>query len=114
LEKGIQSETQISKEKEVITLVNVFSVERHIQERLIKILEKATEDVMQHLPGFVSANIHRSLDGTKVVNYAQWKSKQAFEDMLQNPEAQIHMNESLSISHAEPHLYQVVSVYNRE
>ena len=40
--------------------------------------------------------------------------EQAFEDMLQNPEAQIHMNESLSVSQAEPHLYQVVSVYNRE
>jgi quinol monooxygenase YgiN len=114
LDDKIKDITQISKDKEVITLVNVFSVEPSNQERLIKILEKATEDVMQHLPGFVSANIHRSLDGTKVVNYAQWKNKQAFEDMLQNPEAQIHMNESLSVSLAEPHLYQVVSVYNRE
>ena len=107
----IKDITQISKDKEVITLVNV---EPSNQERLIKILEKATEDVMQHLAGFVFANIHRSLDGTRVVNYAQWKNKQAFEDMLQNPEAQIHMNESLSVSQAEPHLYQVVCVYNRE
>jgi len=56
-----------------------------------------------------TANIHRSLDGTKVVNYVQWKKIQAFEDMLQNPEAQIHMNESLSVSQPEPHLYKVVS-----
>ncbi len=35
--------------------------------------------------GFISANIQRSLDGTAVVNYAQWKSKDAFEKMLNNP-----------------------------
>jgi quinol monooxygenase YgiN len=76
-----------------------------IEERLIKILEKATEDVMQHLPG-LSLQIYTVVwDGTKVVNYAQWKSKQAFEDMLQNPKAQKHMNESLSVSQSELHLY---------
>jgi len=105
--------TQISEDKQVITLINVFTVEPQNQERLIKILEQATEEVMRHLPGFVSANIHRSLDGARVVNYAQWKTKEAFEHMLQNSVAQKHMNEALSVSNAEPHLYQVVSVYNR-
>ena len=33
---------------------------------------------MQHLPGFISASIHRSLDGTKVINYAQWRSQADF------------------------------------
>ena len=30
---------------------------------------------MQHLPGFVSASIHKSFDRTKVINYAQWRSQ---------------------------------------
>jgi hypothetical protein len=60
-----------------------------------------------------SANIHRSFDGTRVVNYSQWKTKEAFEHMLQDSVAQKHTNEALSVSNAEPHLYQVVSVYNR-
>jgi hypothetical protein len=68
---------------------------------------------MQHLPGFVSANIHRSLDGVKVANYAQWKSKEPFENILQNSGAQKHMNEASNASSPEPHLYQVVSVFNR-
>jgi hypothetical protein len=24
------------------------------------------------VPGFISANLHTSLDGTRVINYAQW------------------------------------------
>jgi heme-degrading monooxygenase HmoA len=82
--------TQISEDNQVITLINVFTVEPQNQERLIKILEQATEEVMRHLPGFVSANIHRSLDGARVVNYAQWKTKEAFEHMLQNSSAKTY------------------------
>lgn len=103
----------ISVDNEVITLINVFTVEPQNQDKLIKILERATEEVIRHIPGFVSANIHRSVDGVRVVNYAQWKSKEAFENMLQNAEAQRHVNEALSVSGSEPHLYQVISVYNR-
>ena len=40
---------------------------------------------MQHQPGFVSANIHVSTDGTRVVNYAQWESAEAFQAMLADP-----------------------------
>jgi quinol monooxygenase YgiN len=68
--------SHISADNELITLINVFSVEPRNQDKLIKILETATEEVMQHIPGFISANIHRSLDGVRVVNYAQWKSKE--------------------------------------
>jgi heme-degrading monooxygenase HmoA len=69
---------------------------------------------MWYLPGFVSANLHQSLGGVRVVNYAQWKSKEDFENMLQNSEARKHMNEALSVPSLEPHLYQVVSVYTPE
>jgi quinol monooxygenase YgiN len=104
--------SRISADNKLVTLINVFNVEPQNQDKLIKILEQATEELMRHQPGFIFANIHRSLDGVRVVNNAQWKSKEAFENMLQNPEVQRHMNEALGVSQPEPHLYQVVSVYH--
>jgi heme-degrading monooxygenase HmoA len=63
---------------------------------------------MNKVPGYVSANIHRSLDGTRVVNYAQWRSREDFEAMLRNPEAAPHMREAAEIAERfEPHLYEV-------
>ncbi|CAN5354953.1 antibiotic biosynthesis monooxygenase [soil metagenome] len=94
----------------VVTLVNVFTVAEGRQVQLIDILDRATRQVMRHLPGFVSANIHRSLDGTKVVNYAQWQTVDAFQAMLANPEARSHMQEATSIATAAPALYEVASV----
>ncbi len=62
-----------------MTLINVFTVEPEDQQRLVELWQRATDEVMRHLPGFVSANAHRSLDGTKVVNYAQGESREAFD-----------------------------------
>jgi heme-degrading monooxygenase HmoA len=38
------------------------------------LLARATETSVRHMPGFISATLHRSLDGTKVAMYAQWRS----------------------------------------
>jgi heme-degrading monooxygenase HmoA len=98
----------IAKHKDVVTLINVFTVAPHEQQRLVEVLVDATQSVMRKQPGFVSANIHRSLDGTRVTNYAQWRSREAFEAMLQNQEAAEHMGEAARIAQRfEPHLYEV-------
>ncbi len=100
--------TEISVHGDVVTLINVFTVAPEDQDRLLEVLSEATEQVMNGMPGFVSTNLHESLDGTKVVNYAQWRSKEDFEAMLQNPEAAAHMGEAAGIAeNFEPHLYEV-------
>jgi hypothetical protein len=44
----------ISVDNELVTLINVFTVEPRNQDNLIKILERVTEEVMRHIPGFIS------------------------------------------------------------
>src|SRR6187402_381715 len=102
----------IDHDSKVTTLINVFTVEPNNQQRLVDLLIEATEKVMSQQEGFISANIHKSLDGTKVVNYAQWKSKEAFEKMLKNPTAITHMNDAFSIAKVDDSLYEVVFVEN--
>jgi heme-degrading monooxygenase HmoA len=71
-------------------------------------IRASSKAVMRKQPGFVSANIHKSLDGTRVANYAQWRSKEAFEAMLRDREAAEHMGEAARIAESfEPHLYEV-------
>lgn len=106
--------TTISADANVATLINVFTVSPERQQELVDILVRTTEDVMQHLPGFVAANIHPSTDGTRVVNYAQWESAEAFQAMLGDAIAQEHMGQVSAIAeHVDPHLYAVASVHHR-
>jgi quinol monooxygenase YgiN len=71
-----------------VTLINVFTVAPERQAELVDLLEGAAEQTMRRLPGFISASIHRSLDGTRVVNYMQWESEAAFEASFQDEGAQ--------------------------
>lgn len=104
---------RITLDQPVVTMVNVFSVDPEHQQRLVDILVEATRSVMAHVPGFVSANIHASLDGSRVVNYAQWESEDHFTAMLQNPDVHPHFTQVRAIAKPERHLYRVVYTEDR-
>jgi len=94
------------------TLINVFTVKPERARELVELLTTATEDVMQHVDGFISANIHLSADGTRVVNYAQWRDAAAMQAMQQNTTARQHMVRCADVADGfEPHLYTVESVH---
>lgn len=96
----------------VVTLINVYEVEPEKQAELVRLLAEATETVMRHQSGFVSVNIHSSFDGTRVVNYAQWTSKEDFERLMKSPEAQAQMKKFAAIAKSvAPALYRVNSVH---
>lgn len=104
--------TTIDPQQQVATLINIFAVEPDRQQELVQLLAQATEEVMRHRPGFVSANIHASHDGERVINYAQWASEEDFQAMLRDPVAQEHMRKATELAHAEPRLCTVVSSHH--
>ena len=106
------SVTTIAVEQPVITLVNVFTVEPARQAELIELLRRSTEEAFSHFPGFVSANFHASLDGTRVINYAQWRSRADFEAMLADPQAAELRAASRAMSQDQPVLCEVTSVHH--
>jgi quinol monooxygenase YgiN len=100
--------TTITTEKSLITLINVFTVSPDNQQRLVDLLVEATQHTMRNQPGYISANIHKSLDGTRVTNYAQWRSQEDFEAIEKNPEVLVHMRAASQLATSiEPHLYEV-------
>ena len=98
----------IEKGRQLMTLVNVFTVSPDKQAELASLLVRATDETMKHLPGFISASIHKSLDGTRVINYAQWRSQADFAAMRDNPNAQPHMKAAAALASFEPIVCEVV------
>lgn len=69
--------TVIAKDHGVVS-IDVVVPEPAATGAVLADLERATETLMRR-PGFVSANLHRSKDGTRVANYVQWRSRADFE-----------------------------------
>ena len=106
-------ETTISTDADVITLINVFTCPEERQDELVAALDRATAEIFAGLPGFVSANIHASLDKTRVVNYAQWRSVKDFDAMQRREDAREHMDQIMTIAvAADPRLFHVRAVHH--
>ncbi|SOB89326.1 antibiotic biosynthesis monooxygenase family protein [Thalassospira xiamenensis] len=95
-----------------LTLFNIYDVAPENQRDLARLLSEITESTIRHEPGFVSVSIHSSLDGKKVVNYAQWASKNDFETFMQKPETQASLKQFAAIAQSvSPGLYHVDQVH---
>lgn len=60
-----------------VTIINTYAVAPDRAEALLEMLVRATAETLRYVPGFVSANFHMNSDRTQVVNYAQWRSREA-------------------------------------
>jgi quinol monooxygenase YgiN len=94
-----------------MTVINVFTVEPARQGRLVELLAHATESSIRHIPGFVSAALHRSLDGTKVTMYAQWATPEDYDRMRSRPDSSPFLAEALAIAMFDPGFYEVAAVF---
>jgi quinol monooxygenase YgiN len=75
----------------VMTLINVFTVDPGNQQRLVAVLKEGTEALMSQRSGYISASVHVSKDGRRVINYSQWKSVKDIEAMRQHPDVGPYM-----------------------
>ena len=106
--------TSIVAGSQAVTSITVFTVKPEHQQQLVDLLVRAAKAVVQKQPGFISVNIHKSLDQTQVVSYSQWQSRQAFEDMLQHATVIPYVQKALKIATIEPNLYEVVAVIHAD
>ncbi|MEV4659272.1 antibiotic biosynthesis monooxygenase [Micromonospora sp. NPDC049301] len=71
-----------------IAIVTLRTDGPETQRQLLDLLVRDVEEWVRHCPGFISANYHFSIDGTRLVNYAQWTSEEAYrESFKSNPRA---------------------------
>lgn len=78
-------QVEFSTRRDDYTVIIVFDVDPQNQKDLVDTLAQPEEWVRTR-PGHRSHTILRGLDGTTVVNYAQWESKEAYDAFHRLPE----------------------------
>lgn len=87
-----------------VVLINVLKCQPEKQEALLELLFGLME-IQRALPGFVSATLHRGLNGKTVANHAVWRSVDDWKAMTRNPDVSAAMNPVMAIATFEPNLY---------
>jgi hypothetical protein len=98
---------QIEANTGTVTQVNVFSVKPENQQSLIDLLIESAKSV-SHLPGWKSASIHRGLDGTTVVNYAQSTDMDSQQRIVASLRDNGFLARNKELGTGHPGLYEVV------
>ena len=97
----------------VVTQINVFTVLPRRQQELVDYLAQAALAACE-VDGWLSASLHRSLDGTRVVNYAQSADQDAAARVFAHLKAKGLIDGNKAFRQAHPGLYEVVFTLDRE
>jgi quinol monooxygenase YgiN len=99
----------IATNQPVVTLINVHHCKPENQQALADLLAHSANTVFRHVPGFVSASIHKSTDGLRVTNYAQYRTRADFEALKDIPAIKPFAQQvSALIESFDAHTYDVV------
>ena len=101
----------VSKEGNLVTLINVFETTPQQQQALIDQWTRFSEEIKEE-SGVIGIALHKSTDGTRMINYAQWRSQADLDTFLRSHGAEFAQF-SRNASHVDPHTYEVVYLYER-
>lgn len=92
-----------------VVLINVYKGEIEKQDTLVECLTVLNQ-AMRELPGFISATVHRGVNGKHVANYAIWNSAADWKAMTRDPAVVAAMSPIMALATFEPHLYEAGEV----
>ena len=93
----------------IITQINVFTVPEGGQQVLIDLLQEAAISC-RAVPGWMSASLHRSLDGSRVVNYAQAQDEAAMRRVFEHLRKNGFLERDKALGQAHPGLYEATAI----
>jgi hypothetical protein len=96
----------------IVTQINTFTVPTGHQHALIDSLSEAAQ-FASTLPGWLSASLHKSHDGTRVVNYAQSDSLESALSVIEKLRQAGFIDRNAEYGQSHPGLYDVVFTLER-
>jgi heme-degrading monooxygenase HmoA len=101
---------QIQTDPQPVTQITIIEAEPAKQAEALSLMTERAR-FMARQPGFVSISLHRSLDGRRIVNYVQWKSRDLLQSAHRSPEFRKEWNRFDRLADdIDPHLYEVAHV----
>jgi heme-degrading monooxygenase HmoA len=102
----------ITRDSGLVTVINAFTCEPGQQEDLVSAWRDAAAELGK-LPGMVSAALHKSVDGTRVVNYVQVRSVGDWENLRKVGETKGYFDRIAKFGAPDAHVYEVIDTRER-
>ncbi|QMU53464.1 MAG: antibiotic biosynthesis monooxygenase [Nitrosopumilus sp.] len=104
----------IEKNNGLYTIILRFDTKPESQQEHLDVLIDFFESVVSMPPGLVSTNFHKSLDGTRILNYTQWESKEDWNNAIHNKEVLSHPKNPIKHAKIQVHDYGVSYTFDKK
>ena len=102
--------SEIAESNGICTQITTVKINPENQDEILRLMTERAR-FMAKQPGFVSVNLHRSKDGSHIVNYIQWTNEKKLTAAHQSPEFRKQWPRfGELVKEAEPCLYDVILV----
>ncbi len=99
---------EIRKDNGIVTQITTVKVEPAHQAEVLQLMTERAR-FMARQPGFISVSLHRSQDGSHIVNYIQWRDRRHLEAAHHSSEFRKKWPRfGELVADVEPCLYEVV------
>ena len=106
---------RLSKDVDYITMINYFAVNPKDKQEFAELEVKEIDKYGDNMDSALAASFHRSLEGSRVFNYAHWQSQQALEASQQSEEFKAHIDRMSHLDFTpDPRVYEVVGICGEE
>ena len=95
----------IHADEQIVTQINVFEVDPSNQDAVAELLKEAIQ-LSSGMPGWISASIHKSLDGKRVTNYAQASDHVSWKRIRERLQREGFLERFQRLSKPNPGLYR--------
>lgn len=92
------------------TFINTFRCAPQHQDEVVRINIEIIDQVASRSPGFISATVHSSVDGTRVINYLQWESVEHLTAMQRSLQFQDVARQFAGLIEFDPHQCRIAHV----
>jgi quinol monooxygenase YgiN len=92
------------------TFINTFRCDPQNQAEVVRINVDIVDQVASSFPGFISASVHRSTDGTRIIIYLQWESAEHLAAMQRSEKFREIGREFAGLIEFDPHRCEVVHI----
>lgn len=101
---------QIRQNGSIVTQITTVDVDPENQDEVLELMKERAR-FMSTQSGFISVSLHRSEDGTHVINYIQWSDREKLRAAHHSPEFRKKWPEFGKLTgEIDPCLYEVVLV----
>ena len=103
---------EITRAAQLQTVITTFETSPGTCQDLLDELRDAYSAYISRQPGFIAAGLHVNDAQTRIANYSQWSSREAFQAMLRSDEMRMRNRRLAALCRSfEPVLYDVADTF---